>query len=568
MVPRADASFPAGWARAGARLTTLRGAGGPPEASGVDATGPTLEASAPKGAPIADGDEPELTSDDPWVGRVVAEKYRIVGRLGEGGMAVVYEAENVTIKKRVALKLVDTSGAIGQELAARFGREMEASAGVEHPHVVAAFDGGTLPTGEAFLVSQLVRGDSLLERLGRGPIPWREACTIAGQLADALSAIHAAGYVHRDLTPSNVLLTVGGSGGVHVFVLDLGIAAPIDREKASAAFQTTIGASIGTLGYMSPEQAIAKPVGPRSDLYTLGLLFFEMLTARPVVDSDLERGVITRQQLEEKLALPPIAETGIPAELDAFVRQLLGVEPTTRPESASLVRDAFVRFASAEGSLAPAPASTEAAPKIGATRVHDVVSASAVKRPPPSATPSVPRRAPGFVERVQRGETTASDRVLVLVAVALVFASVVAGGFFAFGRGDGADAEPVAAPAPAAPEAPVALSPVEEALLHGSTRAIRDEAASTVLAAPDATYPRYARLVAVLLLARSCEARLTQIEALGALGDARALPALERIDGAPRSGCGRRSREDCYGCARSAIDAAIAALEPGPGAAP
>jgi eukaryotic-like serine/threonine-protein kinase len=496
-----------------------------------------------------DDDGPEISIADPFIGELVAEKYRVVSRLGEGGMAIVYEAENVAIKKRVALKIAQGPEEIRDDVEARFTREIEASSRVEHPHVAAAFDGGKLPTGEPYLVSQLLRGQSLNDRLGAGPIPWKDACAITAQIADGLAAIHAAGFVHRDLTPSNIHLSEGSTGGVHVFVFDLGIAAPIDRSSVpSSAFKTTVGAAVGTPGYMSPEQAVAGKVTARSDLYVLGLLFFEMLTARPVLDSDLPIPRLTKQMLEDDLALPAPTETGIPAELDALARQLVSSEPSRRPADATAVRWAFSTWATGSKAAPPEPAPPPAVEAQGPT----------ADMPPAAPAPSpVAPVAPVAVRPPARGRISA---VLLVGAVLAVGALVYA--YAATRETDPAivalDAAALAAPASTA-DTSAALSEVEEALLSGRPR-VREEAASTVLAAEDGAYPRYARLVAAMTLARGCEARLAQIQALGTLGDVRALPALERIDRSPRTGCGRRQREDCHACAREALASAISGM--------
>jgi tRNA A-37 threonylcarbamoyl transferase component Bud32 len=496
--------------------------------------------SHPPSAEPADDDAPEISIGDPWIGEIIAEKYRVVSRLGEGGMAIVYEAENVAIKKRVALKIAQGPDAIRDDVEARFTREIEASSRVEHPHVAAVFDGGKLPTGEPYLVSQLLRGQSLHDRLGAGPIAWKEACAITAQIADGLAAIHAAGFVHRDLTPSNIQLSESSTGGVHVFVFDLGIAAPIDRNSVpSSAFKTTIGAAVGTPGYMSPEQAVAGAVSARSDLYVLGLLFFEMLTAKPVLDSDLPIPTLTKQMLEDDLTLPSPTETGIPAELDALARQLLSSESSRRPADATAVRWAFSTWATGSPTAPTEPASKS--PR------DDAIVPSA------DIAPAAPAASPVAVRPRARGAFSAALLLgAVLAAAALVYAYV---GTTEPDPIAEIDAAALATPASSSDTA-AALSEVEEALLRGRPRA-REEAASTVLAAEDGAYPRYARLVAAMTLARGCDARLAQIQALAALGDARALPALERIDHSPRTGCGRRSREDCHACARDALASAI-----------
>ncbi len=540
---------------------TLPGVG-----AAVDPAGPTDEADAPLpagGAAPAAAAEP---APDPWIGQVIAERYRVIARIGEGGMAVVYEVESLPIKKHLALKLVDPKQPQGAEIAARFAREIEAAARIEHPHLALAFDGGTLPTGEAFLITQLVRGESLLARLKRGPIPWAEAASIASQIAAALSAIHGAGYVHRDLTPSNVLLSPGIGGEPHVFVLDLGIAALLETKKreATASYLTTKGTTVGTPGYMSPEQAVGRSVDGRSDLYGLGLLFFEMVQGRAVFDSAAPFSVLATRLLAEELTLPESAS--LPAPLFALARSLLHTERDRRPPDAATVHAGFQTYA------AGGPPTVRGAVLDASRRGVDDVRARWQTIEPRLAAriEGGLAHARASIARLRAGQPSRGDKIAVgavafssLCMLAMLIALVASG-----------PSEPVLpsagplAPSPSADatgtpstdDTSAPASEIEVALLTGRTRAAREEAATTVLSAEDGAYPRYARLVAVLTLARTCDARRGQIDAIVELGDPRAIPALERIDDAPRTGCGRRNREDCYACVRSPVSEALEAL--------
>ncbi|MBZ0116891.1 MAG: serine/threonine protein kinase, partial [Sandaracinaceae bacterium] len=206
--------------------------------------------------------------DDPLIGRELDGRYRIVRSVGSGGMGSVYEAEHLALGKRVAIKVIRAELVADEETRARFEREARATAQIEHPHVTTGMDFGRLPDGGAYLVVQLVRGTSLRDRIAEGPMPWREACTIGAQIADALAAIHAAGFVHRDLTPGNVLVARREDGSPHVHVLDLGVAA-LTAESSDGRLTET-GRVVGTTGYMAPEQALGQRVDARADLYSLG----------------------------------------------------------------------------------------------------------------------------------------------------------------------------------------------------------------------------------------------------------------------------------------------------------
>ena len=554
---------------------TLPGVG-----AAVDPAGPTDEA-APPAAPPSDVVPPtrEDAVPDPWIGQLIAERYRVIGRIGEGGMAVVYEVESLPIKKRLALKLVDPKQPQGAEIAARFAREIEAAARIEHPHLALAFDGGTLPSGEAFLITQLVRGESLHARLARGLIPWAEAASIASQIASALTAIHEAGYVHRDLTPSNVLLSQGTGGGPHAFVLDLGIAALLETSKrpATASYLTTRGTTVGTPGYMSPEQAVGRPVDGRSDLYGLGLLFFEMVQGRPVFDSASPFSVLATRLLAEELTLPEASS--LPAPLFGLARSLLYTERDRRPADATAVHAGFLAYATGGP-----PTVTDAVLEASRRGVDDVRARWQVIEPKVAAQiETVASRLEAASKRLRSGQPSRGDKIGVGIAVMsalcmlAIFIGVVArgpgdpvplaGGVPAPGGGPSADPSsrtPNEASEGSASSETISSetisSETEVALLTGRSRALREEAAATVLSAEDGAYPRYARLVAVLTLARTCDARRAQIEAIVELGDSRAIPALTRIDTAPETGCGRRNREDCYACVRAPVSAALTAL--------
>jgi serine/threonine protein kinase len=148
------------------------------------------------------------------IGKVVADRYRIIELLGEGGMGAVYLAEHLTLHKQVALKVVHAEHAKNPELGERFSREAMATSRIEHPNVISAIDFGKLPDGTAYLAVQLVRGPSLSRVLtAEGPMPWPRTAHIASQIADALGAAHGHGIVHRDLKPDNVLLQFLDDGG-------------------------------------------------------------------------------------------------------------------------------------------------------------------------------------------------------------------------------------------------------------------------------------------------------------------------------------------------------------------
>lgn len=316
------------------------GRGGAPRR---DDTGPASALPLPHSAPLPKG------GGDGWVGRVISGRYKVVGKLGSGGMGEVYEAEHLTLGKSVALKIIRPELARDEDLAARFAREALASARVEHPRMAMAIDYGPLPEGGAYLVLQRARGRSLLSVLREnGPLSWQQAAEVGAQVADALHAAHTAGIVHRDLKPENLLLDLQADGGMVVWVLDLGIARiegdPGDPSAPGVAPEalTRVGEVMGTPGYMSPEQAMGEPATPEADLFSLGVILWEMVAGRRLFPGDNLPDILTVQLTE---AVPILSllrpESDVPPGYDDVVQWLLSRRPDNRPHKATLVRDAL-----------------------------------------------------------------------------------------------------------------------------------------------------------------------------------------------------------------------------------
>ncbi|MDD9970330.1 MAG: serine/threonine-protein kinase, partial [Myxococcales bacterium] len=288
---------------------------------------------------------------DAWIGRVLHDRYRILRRLGGGGMGAVFVAEQLTLHKEVAVKVVRPELANSGEIAARFAREAMAMAQFEHPHVASAIDYGVLDDGSAYFVMQLVRGDSLrsLLRAG-GALPWRKACAIAAQVADALSAARASGVVHRDLKPDNILIESREDGSELVKILDFGIAQVDEAAASTAAVEgakpgqtiTQVGTVMGTPGYMAPEQAVGGKVDHRADLYSLGVVLWECVAGRELWVGSDAIDVLTRQLKEDAPPIRSVAqEAALPLDLELIIQQLLSRRPDDRPDQAGDVRDAL-----------------------------------------------------------------------------------------------------------------------------------------------------------------------------------------------------------------------------------
>jgi len=216
-------------------------------------------------------------------GQTIAH-YHIVGEIGRGGMGVVYRAEDTKLKRTVALKCLPHAFAADPERLARFEREARILASLNHPNV-AAIHGLEESAGRRFLVLELVEGETLAQRVAKGPLPVQEALDVCRQIAEGLEAAHEKGIVHRDLKPANVKITPEGK----VKVLDFGLAKAFRDEPAAADAShsptlsdqmTRPGANLGTAAYVSPEQARGKPVDKRTDIWAFGDVLFECLTGK------------------------------------------------------------------------------------------------------------------------------------------------------------------------------------------------------------------------------------------------------------------------------------------------
>jgi len=224
----------------------------------------------------------EPDDDEQLSGTVVAEKYRVERLIGRGGMGAVYEATNVSIGKRVALKFLDRDASRDADAVARFQREAEAAGAIESAHIVHIFDSGTAHDGRPFLVMEYLAGEDLRARLKRdGRLSVADAIHVTGQVLRALARAHAAGIVHRDLKPDNVFLCRRDDDPIFVKLVDFGIS-KITRREATADTLTRRGVVLGTAFYMSPEQAQAlRDIDGRSDLFSVGAILFEALAGRP-----------------------------------------------------------------------------------------------------------------------------------------------------------------------------------------------------------------------------------------------------------------------------------------------
>jgi serine/threonine-protein kinase len=287
-------------------------------------------------------------AEDPWVGRVLDGRYRIIERLAEGGMGAVYVAEHIGLNKEVALKLLLDEQLDNSDHGRRFVREAMVTSRIDHPNVISAIDFGTFDDGTAFLAMQLVRGPTLGAAIAKsGGMPWLRAADIGAQIADALWAAQAQGIVHRDLKPDNVILQRMPDGTDLVKLLDFGIAKFARDSMVPPAMRTTqavtrVGVVIGTPGYMSPEQTVGKRADHRSDLYALGALLWECVIGRKLWNfDDIQKIVAAQLNKRAPSVRAQSGDSAMPIEFDSLIARLLATSAEQRPGSAAEVRDAL-----------------------------------------------------------------------------------------------------------------------------------------------------------------------------------------------------------------------------------
>ena len=419
--------------------------------------------------------------DDPMIGTLAAGRYRIQKLLGEGGMGQVYLAEHVAIEKRVALKVLRAEFAAKGDIVTRFQQEAISASRIKHPNVLDVFDFGQLENGRFFLAMEFLEGNDLADELAkRRVLSAASGIRVAMQMCRALAAAHESGVVHRDMKPENVFLQRTADGEEIVKIVDFGIAQLRSKDTELAQPKrrlTRTGMIFGTPEYMAPEQASGKHADPRSDIYSVGIIMYEMFTGAVPFTGDTFLGVLAKHLSDPTPQLTAICpEIAISSSLQAVIMRALEKDPTVRYQTMLEFAQAISASsdATALGYRPKAPTPSE---RPGAFTVHTpgtpTQSQFSAATPTPAGSSVRPGR--GRDTEAARAETligaeasarspTSRQKNGLVAALAAVVALGGVGAWFLSHRGEATHATPETPSALAAvpPPPPAASLPVTQ----------------------------------------------------------------------------------------------------------
>ncbi|MFC2597784.1 MAG: protein kinase, partial [Actinomyces massiliensis] len=301
---------------------------------------------------------------DPLTGRLVDSRYEIVDLVARGGMATVYRAYDRRLDRVVGLKLMHAHLADSPDFVARFRREARAAARLSNPGVVAVYDQGSLE-GVAYLIMEYVEGPNLRDLMAAGPLSVREALGLTAQILRPLGAAHRAGLVHRDIKPENVLLPADGSVAK---VADFGLARAVTEVT-----QTTTGNVLGTVAYLAPELITSGSSSPCADVFSVGVIIYELLTGEQpfIADSPIQ---IAFRNVHEDIPPPSALAPDLPADVDELVSAMTRRDPKQRPQHAD---EALALLRKTAASLSEDQLLIKRGGGAGSVRTQDVLAANA-----------------------------------------------------------------------------------------------------------------------------------------------------------------------------------------------
>ncbi|WP_437757545.1 protein kinase domain-containing protein [Sorangium sp. So ce1389] len=361
------------------------------DAGGRTSAAPVSEAEPSMEIPPPDEVEPRERrppgAKDPYIGTTFDHRYKIERLLGEGGMGYVYLARHKVIDKRVAVKVLRAELARDREIFERFVQEARAASSIGNPHIVDISDFGDLPDGSTYFVMEYLEGVSLAQLIDSpNELPMDRICHIALQLSAGLAAAHEAGIIHRDLKPDNVFVVARGSDPNFVKILDFGIA---KVSTSTTTKLTRAGAVFGTPHYMSPEQAAGAPIDHRTDIYSLGVMLYELVSRQLPFNADNFMGILTQHMY--KAPVPIRALVGgpdCPPGLEAVILKCLSKKPESRYQT---MGDLHADLERVKGGGVPGAVAEMMARSGGFNVPHDYFKTSKVIVP---ATPPSPPRSP------------------------------------------------------------------------------------------------------------------------------------------------------------------------------
>ena len=505
---------------------------------------------------------------DPLIGSVVGERYRIVSRLGVGGMGAVYRAEHTMMRRDLAIKVLLPELSGRDEFARRFEREAESASRLGHPNIINVTDFGRMPDGALFLAMEYLAGASLTSVISQGPVPRPRALGIIRQILRALDHAHAAGVIHRDLKPDNIMLIERDGHRDVVKILDFGIA-KVTQPLSGQQALTQVGVIFGTPEYLSPEQALGEAVDGRADLYAAGVILYEMLVARRPFESEDKVRIISMHLAHAPPRMRDVNPTvDVPPPLEQAVLQALEKHREHRFASAT----AFLQ------ALDDAEAASDAGAELdgGATAIADARGAGGPRLPWAVAARALSGR------RGRRAIVAGALAVAVVLAIAIArrprHATQAVRGSAAGPAHAGGAARPSAAVRPppeppaiehAKPPAPAAGAPSDDELVDQLARTAnesgdplrRHRAAARLqeLGRGDRV-DQVSMTIFDLRQARNCDERKPLVDKLRGFGDPRALPALRGLRGV-RIGRVVRIGGANTSCMKKELAAAIKALE-------
>jgi len=350
---------------------------------------PSAHGSAAPGSPATVN--PTSSVPPSLVGTVLADRYRVIKKLGEGGMGSVYLAEHTTINKKLAIKVLSSEYSHKQDLVDRFLQEARAASMIEQENVVEITDFGSTPSGSVFFVMEFLNGEDLSKTVKKlGPMPWARVKPIMLQICTALTAAHDVGIVHRDMKPENCYRIRRGGSDDFIKVLDFGIA-KVTTDDGEGKGLTRTGMIFGTPEYMSPEQAKGEKVDHRVDVYAVGVILFELLTGRVPFTADTFMGILTKHMFEA----PPIPssvhpDVEVPPKVEAIILKALQKDREYRFQSMESLA-AAIEAVGTDSAAVSVVAERVAMPSRGETRYSSNTGVPVAMAPPGPA----PRRKGG-----------------------------------------------------------------------------------------------------------------------------------------------------------------------------